>query len=255
MGKRKRAAGGSSRKKSRGGGASDFIGAVPRTLGAPLLTERKYIQYHVENETILAASDWSNAVIDPDTVNCLFAPAQGTGISGRIGRKVKLVKITIRGAVHQASKENAAVLDNDSLYRMILVLDKQTNATQMTGDLLMSGGANAMDAVCNFQNTANFGRFQVLKDITKEFYQPHFEVTAAGTGPTYQDTVYGVGAQVQKFKMSYKWKKGLDVHFNAAGGSSVADIVDNSLHFLITASNVALPKSLYYTCRCVYLDA
>lgn len=229
-------------------GARPGTVTVPRTRGAVAMTERKYFDSFLSASAITASTDWTGTEHDP-AGNCLFYPVEGSDINERIGRKVTLVKLTIRGVIRAPAQVNQTAGDAASVVRLILVQDEQTNAAQMQGEQLMSapGAANAL--LCNqtFQSTANFGRFRVLKDKTFTLSNPNM---------AWDGTNIETNGLNRAFKFSIVFKNPIRVRFNSTNGGSVADIVDNSFHLLAQATNVAdLAPLLYYQCRCVYMDA
>ncbi len=219
---------------------------MPRTPGALVLGETKVSDQFLAASSITASSDWTGTEHDPATTNCLFAPAPGTAINQRVGREVVIKKVKIRGFIQCASQTNQTSSDNAAQCRVMLVKDKQTNGTQMQGEQLMSTPtATAINTLLGFQSTANFGRFDVLKDKFIKLQDPNF---------SWDGTNMEQHGIVQWFKMNWRPRGGLKVRFNATGGSTVADIVDNSLHIVAQASNVALAPSLSYNCRVTYAD-
>lgn len=222
---------------------------VPRTRGALAQTERKYFDTFLSAKAVVAATDWTATEVDPATLNTLFAPVQGDDINQRVGRKVHVLKITIRGVIRVPAQANQTASDAASCVRLILYLDKQTNGAQAQGENLMSGpgAANALLCPNTFQSTANFGRFRVLKDLYLTMQNP-----ALG----YDGTNMEVNGLIKPFKISINFRLPVIIRFNDTNGGTVADIIDNSFHMVATATNVAdLAPLLYYQCRVVYMDA
>ena len=106
--------------------------------------------------------------------------------------------------------------------RIILYQDKQTNGTFAQGEDVISSGA-ANNAGHMFQNPANFGRFRVLKDKTFRLHDPSISYD----GTNMEQSGYSI-----PFKFKVNFKNGILVHFNAANGGTVADIIDHSFHML-----------------------
>ncbi len=219
---------------------------VPRTPGALAIGETKISDQFLTTSAITASSDWTGTEKDPATTNCLFAPAPGTGINQRVGRQVTIKKVKIRGIIRVPAQINQTAPDDAAIVRLMLVKDMQTNGAQMQGEELMSTpAANALNTVLGFQSTANFGRFSVIKDKFVPIQDPN--VAYDGTNMEQQGIT-------RHFKMNYKPYGGLKVRFNATGGSTVADIVDNSLHMIAQCSSAALVPDLSYNCRVTYAD-
>lgn len=177
-------------------------------------------------------TSWAGGEVDPATLNTLFAPVQGSGISDRIGRKVYVRKIKIRGYLSYGPFANAAVVQGTGEARLILVQDMQTNATQLNAEDVMAASATAAvsNQLCTYQNLGFFGRFKVLKD--KMFFFGT-GVAASNQAATTISTDY----QSKPFKWNITFKKPVLVHYNAANGGTIADVVDHSWHIIGLCNN------------------
>jgi len=177
----------------------------------------------------------------------LFAPTVGAGLNQRIGRKVKVLKIKVQGRISCAAQAGIAAGDPVGAIRLVLVMDQQTNAAQMTGQQLFNPAATATGALVAFQNPNNFGRFRVLKEKRFMLQNPNM----AGS-PTAADVIQaGIGFN---FKFNVNFKNPVEVHFNATNGGTVADIVDNSFHILCSADSIALAPFIAYYSRVCYKE-
>jgi len=214
-----------------------------RTPGGNVMSERKYFDGGKANTTIQNTStNWSNAgcMQDIATTNCLFAPQQGNDISNREGRNVYVYNIRVTGEIRLTPVDGLTTGQIEPTVRLLLVMDKQTNATQMAAaDLLLMGGAG--NHTFDSQNTANFGRFQILKDQMFNL-QP---ISCGGGGTAASFSTMG---QTHAFKITHKFSTPLKVNFNGTNAGTVADIVDNSFHFIAGASN-ATAVTLNYQVR------
>nr|DAO46393.1 MAG TPA: capsid protein [Cressdnaviricota sp.] len=227
----------------------DPIFVARRTTGAATVTERRYFDSELSGRVILSNSSWTGAECDPAALNTIFAPTRGDDIANRDGRKLTILKTTIRGVIRGVAKSSAALPLNPCTIRLILYVDKQTNGVQAASTLLMANPVIPTSQVVptTFQNTDNFGRFQVLKDKTYTLQNPLMFV---GAGGIYVENSVGL-----HFKISYKWKKGLPVRFDSDNNGTVADIVDNSLHIIAAASDDFMTPTMWYTARTVFMDA
>jgi len=220
---------------------------VPRTQGALAVTERKYFDSEVEAVVVaqVTASWGTTTRQDPATLNTLFCPVRGNAINEREGNSVWVKKISLRGWIFCGNQTDATATDNPALIRLILVLDKQTNATQLTAsDVISSGGANTM--LAGFQNTAAFGRFQVMKDKFITLKDPNF---------AYDGTNFEQNGLITPWKITHKFRgKGLQIRFNNTNAGTVADIVDNSFHVLAGATDINLAPKISYKSRVVYCE-
>lgn len=232
-------------KWRRGAGPRRRIGysTVPRTRGAYATGEMKY--FDTEYSAVVAAQDnWTGTEADPATFLTLVVPQVGAAINQRIGREVKIYRIKIRGYVTTAKQTNQTATDNPSAVRIVLYLDKQTNATQAQGEQLFATSTTG-GGVNSFQNTANFGRFWVLKDKMVRFDGPN--LSWDGSNIEQQ-------GQIRTFKMNCWLKAPVSMRFNATNGGTIADIVDNSFHVLANATNTDLAPTLSYVCRVCYKE-
>lgn len=227
---------------------------VPRTrgyYGQP--GEMKYFDCSRAVVTIPTSATWVGTVLDPNVfpvanTNCLFCPTQGVNVSQRIGKQCKLFKIRVRGTIVVPPQQNVGAAFAGAVARIVLVQDKQTNATQMTGTQLFAGSTiDAPIGVHSFQNIDNFGRFRILKDKTYSL-----QVKASDyDGTANQHDIWG---QMINFKMSAKFRNGIDVHFNNTNGGTIADIVDNSFHIVAMQSFTDMAATITYNCRCSFKE-
>lgn len=222
---------------------------IPRSLGNPMAySETKYFDTErtVANIASISGGTWVATVGDPTTINCLFAPTQGTGFNNREGRKCWVKKIKIRGFITWGTGANLTAGEVGDIARIILVQDKQTNGVQATGDLVIQSGTASTDpTISEFQSPANFGRFKVLFD--KTFRRPPLPITYDGTN-------IEASGYSTTFKIFKKFRKPVLVHFNATNGGTVADIVDNSWHFMVADWGGAQVNNCYYKCRVVFCE-
>jgi len=223
--------------------------------------EMKYFDCELQNSAIPATTTtWvATTMQDPATTNnlgdpaiatplCLFAPKVSASLNGRIGRKVTMLKCKLHGLITCAPQAAQNTADSPTLVRMMLVMDMQTNAAQMTGAQLMNDSTSGAPVTfSSFQNVNNFGRFKVLKE--KLFNFSNFNMTGSPTaGDVIQDGV------VRHVKMSYRFMNPVEVNFNATNGGTVADIINNSLHIVAACNNTALAPQLSYYTRVCYKE-
>lgn len=221
---------------------------VPRPRSVFSVTERKYFDSHLNASALASPTTWAGTELDPATLNTLFAPTQGSDINNRIGRKVAVMKITMRGVIRAPAQTNETATDDYSCCRLILYMDQQTNGAQAQGENLMAnpGAASGILNVMTYQNTANFGRFRVLKDKFINLGNP--AISWDGTNMEQQ----GVS---RTFKFTVKFRKPVIIQFNATNGGTVADIVDNSFHLIGATTSTGIAPAVSYQCRVVYTDA
>lgn len=179
------------------------------------------------------------------TPACLFAPLKSAGLNGRIGRKAKVYKVKINGMIRTHNSSGAVTSLDGALIRMMLVQDMQTNIGAMTSAQLMRDAGGANTTILSFQNPNNFGRFRVLKEKRTTLQNPNISGVVGAT------ETQGL---VQHFKMTVNFKNPVLVNFNQTNGGTVADIIDNSFHFIIGCENNELTPSVSYYSRVCYKE-
>lgn len=242
------------------GAARQGYYSVPRTTGwVGTKGEMKYFDCELPLAAIpSAATAWpTTARLDPNaTVNlgsaavatplCLFAPTVGSAVNQRIGRSVKVWKIKVRGFINIAAQAAASTADNATHVRVLMLVDQQTNAAVYTPADVLQNPVGSV-ATCSFQSPNGFGRFRVLKDKVLCFHNANM------TGsPTSGDVVQS--GLLLPFKFTHNFKKPMVVNFNQTNGGTLADIVDNSIHIMAGASNVAYVPSIAYYSRVAYSE-
>lgn len=207
--------------------------------------ETKYFDFGLSLQAISTTTTaWTGSEIDPATLNTLFAPAVGNNFNQREGRKTYVKKIKMNCLIFIAGQTNQTATESAAIIRVILYMDKQTNATQSQGEDLMASGA-AADAYLMFQNPANFGRFRVLKDKT---------ITMQSPITSYDGTNMEQHGLIHKFKMNVNFIKPLVINFNNTNGATVADIVDHSFHMIAVTNATGLAPSISYQGRIVFCE-
>lgn len=223
-------------------------GTVARTRGPFARGEMKYSDSFKTLTVVAESTNWTGTELDPGTANCLFSPVTGNDINNREGRKVNVYKIKIRGLITRITDTTQTTVSADPATRVILVMDTQTNGTQMQGeDLMTTSEASVSITFTGFQNLANLGRFRVLKDKT---YYPTPNVAVNNASAT---TVSQAGGNIP-FKMNVVFKEPVVVRFNATDGGTVADIIDNSFHLIAQRSGNDGSVLLGYTCRVCFKE-
>ena len=206
----------------------------------------KYFDTAVNMGQVPISNSWTGTTIDPTTFNTLCVPVVGAGFNQRIGKEINIVKLKIRGHFNVFSQEAQAGSVPATVIRFGIFQDMQTNGTQAGGQLVMTPTNTNAQAPFTFQNIDNFGRFKVLKDKTCVIQDPNL----AGS-----DTVHDVNARTHIFKMTLKFRKPIQVRFNNTNGGTIADIIDNSLHFFANSNgNVTFQPYVNYLCRVCYKE-
>lgn len=241
------------RKRSDSEGGSDRDSSkrykrtpVTRQRSSLDLGETKYFDTFKSAGTLAVGTDWTGSELDPATLNTLFCPGVGAGVDQRIGRKVYVHKLSVNGCIIFGVQANLTALDDMPFVRLALVQDTQSNGVQMQGEQVFAPAdpTNTLTPLA-FQTVANFGKFKVLKD---KFIQCPMVTTS------YDGTNMESNGYVVPFKWTIKFKNPVCVKFNSTGGSTIADIVDNSWHIIGTAVNGGINASLHYNARTYYRE-
>lgn len=218
---------------------------VARSPGVKAITETKYFDTEIAQTAILpSATTWAGGELDPLVGLCLFFPTQGNAYNQREGRKTYVKKIKLNGWVIVPAQSNQTATDHGSTIRLIMYMDKQTNASQSQAEDLMASGNSTLPSVM-FQNPANFGRFRVLKDKT---------ITMSNPTITYDGTNLEQSSIIRHFKMNVKFRQPMVVNYNNTNGGTIADIVDNSFHFIGIVTGSGLAPEIAYKCRTVFCE-
>jgi len=233
--------------------------SVPRTRGGAVTGEMKYFDCDFTGAISACTTTWvAGTIRDPSTtINLgdaavanpanLCSPKVSASLNGRIGRKIKVLKIKLHGFIQVPTQATQAAADVAGFMRLMLVQDTQTNAAQMTGAQLMQDATGNNETSLSFQNPNNFGRFKVLKE--KQFTVRDLNMAGSPTGA---DLIQN--GTIYPFKISVKFRKPVTVNFNAVNGGGVADIIDNSFHVVCGANNISHAPTLYYYSRVCYKE-
>ncbi len=115
-----------------------------------------------DTQTVTDAFALTWAVMTDNTMLCVSAIARGTSESERIGRKYWIEGISIRGVIQEPAIESATNPISDTICRICLVLDTQTNGAVASPSQIMDEGQT--DDTLAFRNLQHTARFKVLWD-------------------------------------------------------------------------------------------
>lgn len=199
--------------------------------------ELKYFDTSRANGTMVAPTDAAGAELDP-AASCLFSPTQGTGATNRDGRRTIMKSIQFTGNVRCDAQIDQTGADVASLYYVAIVMDMQTNATQMASeDCFHNPGASALTAANPLRDLERNSRFKVLKVFQGRLQQPIM-------------TYDGTNVEQSGMTIPLRWYGKLDIPVeHIADGGTVADIQDNSLHVIAYCSSTSAVPKLNYNCR------
>lgn len=157
------------------------------------------------------------------TPTLLCLPVTGSDFNQRIGRKITIKSVYIRGRVGIQSGFGISTADSPSQQaRFLIFADLQPNgAAPAVTDLLVSADPASQ------LNLNNRDRFVILSD--KEYAFDPYSKTAAAGGQN--------GHSIANVKV-YK-KLNMEVIFNAVNGGSIADIQSGALYMLWLGSEAS----------------
>lgn len=169
-------------------------------------------------------------------VTLLNTVAQGTAVTQRVGKKIRMKGLQIRGF---ASNGSTATL-NDIAW--IIVYDKRpTGALPAVTDILVTANALALN------NDANAGRFAILKR-SDSFLLGNLSLTGAVANALVENTAEGIDCYLDLGKR--------EVVYKAAGTGAIGDIEQGALYLVTVGSTAAgtAAASLTFNSRMRFWD-
>lgn len=198
-----------------------FIGPMPRNIGGGYQRGRESTLGGTRGE--LKAFDVSNfnlAGTGAGSFRVLNVPINGAELYQRIGRKIYMKNLQIKGLINYTAVAAAAGQD---FLRLVLYYDAQPNAAQcVIGDLFADSNAGAGVNAFSKINLTNRARFQILRD-----FQIMTPLIAAGTNWEGPD-------QSKDFSVDWFVKlKGLETEYNGVNGGTIADVTSGALGLVL----------------------
>ncbi len=153
------------------------------------------------------------------TINNLTVIPEGNGESERIGRKLTIASVHIRGAVSLSSK-SSAVTTSDNVVTM-LVVDSQTNGAQFTAtDLLETDSFQA------FPNLSNSTRFFCC-------YREIHSMKVSGASTTGAAHAFGEDTDFLEIDLDL----GLVIDYdNSVDTGAISSVTSNNLYWVTQSS-------------------
>lgn len=185
----------------------------------------------------------------PPLATTLCIPVQGAAAFNRIGQKVTLKSLRIRGTVQNAATAVQGV------GRIIVVYDKQANAALPTWTDLISGVTSAgvaSNSTYDGINMANRDRFIVLAD--EQMTLPSVTNTAGVL--TNVGTLTGTEKNpcMMNFDRFIKLRD-MECHFNNTNGGTFADVMSGSLNIFCCTSVADGAYTFTFSARVRFSDA
>ncbi len=190
--------------------------------------EKKFVDYGINGTA--TTTIWAGGELDDPTALSLNAVAAGTAENQRDGRVQTLHSWFVKGFVTVADVESSVAALDDSLIRIVVYLDKQTNGAQSQAEqvFLTIGASQDVLSVKDLQNSA---RFRVLKDKTLLLPSARAMVNEGAIN------LFASGQTFIPFKMGGVFNPPIRVNYSGAT-AVIASITDNSLHIIATSTQV-----------------
>lgn len=176
--------------------------------------------------TVAATGDVLNSV--------LFNITQGSGESDRIGRKITVKSMYVRGNILLPAATD--INNTQDELRVIIYQDKQSNgAAAAVTDIVQNADLRS------FLNLANKNRFRILAD-------KNYVILAPGVGGN--GTTHSVGAAGKHYKISLP-KLNIPVEYTASTGA-ITDLASNNIGVLTFSKNGLITNT--WRCRVRFYD-
>lgn len=210
-----------------------------RTAGF-LGIEKKFFDTSLAPTSVVAPIDCSGGEMDPSTTLMISTPAQGDTEQSRDGKRIIIKSVNVKGVIRNGAVELFASPHNAQNVFVALVLDTQTNGAEFNSeDVFKNLSGDATIGVMPTRNLLFANRFKVLKSEV-------FDLTP--------NTLSHVAADAFAFNgiaKEFDWYFPMDlpVNFNAGTTSSIANVIDNSLHMVAFASSTQGAIGMGYNAR------
>lgn len=229
-----------SRSRRTGIRSGTFVTSNPRS-GGFIDKEVKFYDTSLAGQALSAVAAMTGGELDPSATVMLNTVDQGDGEQQRDGRKILMKSVYITGTVTVAKKESQNDIDNAGRAYIALVLDTQTNGAQLDSEKVFENqSANTILNAHPMRNLQFTRRFKVLGHKMFTFGN----ITAAN------DTGSTGGIVMGGLSRNFKFFKNLNIPCNFTGtASTVANIMDNSLHIVGFSTGTALAPTISYNAR------
>lgn len=200
-----------------------------RTAGL-LGIEHKFLDNYLNSTNLTTAWATYSPAAASATADSISVPAVGTGSTNREGKSYAIESVMVQGYIHRTEQEVVVDPVPDSMVRVLLVLDTQTNGTELpaTSVMTIGGGAAATD-IMGFRDLQYSKRFKIIGDTKVKVLK-----TPIGWGGTANE--YSAPDVVSTFKFMKTFKNPIRVECTGTT-ADVASVVDNNLNIIAAASD------------------
>lgn len=186
--------------------------------------EKKFYDTALAVTAILNPTDATGGELDPSATSMISTPAVGDGEQNRDGKRIVIDSVHVRGTINRPPVENSIDPPVADKVFLALVLDTQSNGAQMNSeDCFKNLSGSVYGAIEPMRNLLFGSRFRVLRSDVFDL-DPR---TCSAEG----DNLHSVGGVTQCFDW-FVPLNALPVNFNAGTTSSIANVVDDSLHMI-----------------------
>lgn len=201
--------------------------------------ELKFFDAWVKDGTLSATVNATNGEQDPTLGSCLNAVLQGTDPWDRDGRKILIKHIKVLGVFESEGLQDQADVHSQSMFLVAIVLDKQTNGTQLSSELVYQNpAAHSRMSAMPLRNMNYLSRFEILQ--TALLMAP-----TASTGVDGSNSTTISGYQIP-FELNMKTNIRVE-YITGAGG--IADISNSSIHVLAWCTSTSMAPAISYNSR------
>lgn len=209
------------------------------------LYELKYFDSSIATTAISQITlSWSVGVLNPTGLNTLFLPRLGTDIDKRIGRRVAVHSMIIRGSVTFTASSSTTSYGSRCQVRIVFLINRHTDNAVLDGNDVLSS-SNSINGINFFQNLGSIGKYLILDDIMLD--DGNLSVGILSTDTAVQ------ASDILRFQFVHTFETPLLVHFSADNGN-VTDILDNSFHLLVGRNSNSISPTIIYDARFCYID-
>jgi hypothetical protein len=196
------------------------------------------------------ATDLATAMADPGpNSRPLNGLVEGTSQSQRIGRCSYVSSIHVHGHVQfPAEVFGGPGGGTTSKARLILVVDKQANAAQMSAVDYLANVTGTLYDTEAFANLQNSDRFMLIRDVSIDEGSKGLTTNNVSGG----GIEYVSQATLKSFKINHYFKTPLKVFHQTGGTDTFSSIRRNQIHLIAIAHKAAV--ILTYNARVRFYD-
>jgi len=218
------------------------------------LLERDDIKYFdAEREELIQSVDTNWPPVssrhDPLPYDTLFCPVKGSDNNQRHGNKCYLHSIEINGLIDVDYQTGAWTPDPAPIFRVIMVLDKQTSGEVFTVSNFIGPYTAGACNLLNFPNPDYITRYEILDEKYINSYEYQIGSVAS--------TIAQCGKTLH-YRLCKQFDDPLLIVFNNRLVNNIASLQENSVHILCgahPAQGLSTPTYTHiYKSRCIFTD-